>query len=319
MKHIDLYSGIGGFALACRWLGIETILFCENDKFCQQVLNKHWPDVPIVEDVNDKEEIKRIVTDAYGKRLSGKPSIQRKAGRIKTSDGLLLTAGFPCQPFSGAGKRKGSDDDRYLWPQTLAVIESVKPDWVILENVAGLLSMVFPGDGINVANQTTLFDNPDEEIADYNTITGRIDSDLRQAGYETVWLVIPACAVGAPHRRDRVWIVANAKNSKCKLSGRTRARRQGFTDNYRTVTNSSLQGLQGQQPRECQRFTGQPDREWSNEKPDWHKNWYEVAAEFCRVDARVSNRVDRLKALGNSIVPQVAFEIIRSIYKTHHD
>jgi DNA (cytosine-5)-methyltransferase 1 len=341
--HIDLYSGIGGFALACRWLGIETILFCENDKFCQQVLNKHWPDVPVVEDVNDYEEIKRIVTDTASQRYEGhrgKYGLREGLQKKQTGGGdYLLTAGFPCQPFSQAGKRKGSNDNRYLWPQTLAVIESIRPDAIVLENVAGLLSMVFPGDEINVASQTTLFDNSDEEIADYNTICGRIDSDLKQAGYETVWLVIPACAVGAPHRRDRAWIVANCKNKgtvkgkwftgidarENKKWGNQRggsSRTNGSKDEF--VTNSELRGrlygqsnidtAEGIKQTQCDITEGIE----SHVLPDWRKNWYEVAAEFCRVDARVSNRVDRLKSLGNAIVPQVAYEIIKAILEAYN-
>jgi len=232
----------GGFALACDWAGIETVCFCEIDPFCQKVLKKHWPDVPIVEDVNNVEEIKRIVanTTSKGRKLRrqregdstrleerllgfdnsdvGNANGQRLEGQkwdngeLTQSDRILLTAGFPCQPFSAAGRRKGSADSRYLWPQTLAVIEAVKPDWVLLENVAGILSMVFPDSEVGVASQASFCEVPNDEIADYDTISGRIDRDLRQAGYETVWLVIPACAVNAPHRRDRVWIVANSNS-----------------------------------------------------------------------------------------------------------
>ena len=260
MKHIDLFSGIGGFALACEWVGIETICFCEIDPFCQKVLKKHWPNVLIVEDVNNVEEIKSIITaNAEGKgrerwgngsgdstwietRLSGcndsdvgNTNRERLEGQERDNDKLtkpdrmLLTAGFPYQPFSAAGRRKGSADSRYLWPQTLAVIEAVKPDWVLLENVAGILSMVFPDSAVGVASQASFCEVPNDEIADYNTISGRIDGDLRQAGYETVWLVIPACAVNAPHRRDRVWIVAHSTNKRQEQSaeirelGRTRS------------------------------------------------------------------------------------------------
>lgn len=412
MKHLDLFSGIGGFSLACEWAGIETILFCENDKFCQKVLNKHWPDVPIVEDVNDKEEIKRIVTDTqnllgYGGNDNtgictqretlpesgngGRQSITANAGcirqtqrkeqaagiikrdevttdtaeqglqkleyhtrrnaedetengtrmdnRLERPDSLLLTAGFPCQPFSGAGKRKGSDDDRYLWPQTLSVIESIKPDWVILENVAGLLSMVFPDNETNVANQTSLFGNQengtgsmgnDRRIREYDTIIGTIMADLESAGYETVWLVIPACSVGAPHRRDRVWIVANTTGD-----GFTRGRQAIKVEKGLQQESGNAGELEGRLERPYCTFTdsqgirlersfepGNEERQEPGNKHsdglrgtihDWRKNWYEVAAEFCRVDARVSNRVDRIKSLGNAIVPQVAYQIIKAI------
>ncbi len=215
MEHLDLFSGIGGFALACEWAGIETICFCEIDPFCQKVLRKHWSDVPIVKDVNNVEEIKRIVADAKTGGIQARAKQSSEASEVRGLDaigrnndnGLLFTAGFPCQPFSAAGRRKGSADDRYLWPQTLSIIEAVKPDWVLLENVAGILSMVFPDSAVGVASQASFCEVPNDEIADYDTISGRIDRDLRQAGYETVWLVVPACAVNAPHRRDRVWII----------------------------------------------------------------------------------------------------------------
>ena len=256
MKHVDLFSGIGGFALACDWAGIETVCFVEIDKFCQKVLKKHWPNVPIVEDVNNVEEIKAIITanaelcgclhgqpekqpaerrqQAQPDSESGcEPSVlsstgiaslaqgegrERWRGREGDSarsearlsgckDSLLLTGGFPCQPFSNAGRKRGASDSRYLWPQTLAVIKAVQPDWIILENVAGLLNMVFPDSETRVASQASFCEVPNDEIADYNTISGGIDRDLTEAGYETVWLVIPACSLGAPHRRDRVWII----------------------------------------------------------------------------------------------------------------
>lgn len=366
MRHIDLFTGIGGFSLACEWNGIETILFCDNNKFCQKVLKKHWPDVPIVEDVNDIEKIKQIIADTEFQRLPyGEYQYRARPekGLSQRGYGLLLTAGFPCQPFSNAGRKRGANDDRYLWPQTFAVIEAIKPDWIILENVAGLLGMVFPDNEIEMANQASLFGNEDEAITDYNTITGRIDADLKQAGYETVWLVIPACSLSAPHRRDRVWIVADTTKSRTgeqireigNKGGGTRkdrgkSLRQGnwqvgtgglnTTDKYDNVTNTqsreswqqteqegrqdisggnistpnaSQQGLQGQQPGQPVRLPGQCDREWGYEKPGWTENWYEVATRFCRVDDGIPNRVDRLKSLGNAIVPQVAYEIIKAI------
>jgi DNA (cytosine-5)-methyltransferase 1 len=377
MKHIDLFSGIGGFALACEWAGIETIAFVEIDKFCQKVLRKHWSDVPIVKDVNNVEEIKSLVANAHDKReqqqegvikelrgwaidrsqavtanATSKSSASRapigtlgeseqEQSRGGNSQILLLTAGFPCQPFSAAGQRKGSADSRYLWPQTLAVIKAVKPDWVLLENVAGILSMVFPDSGIGVASQASFCEVPNDEIADYDTISGRIDRDLRQAGYETVWLVVPACAVNAPHRRDRVWIVAHLQSRKSREPPEPEGREDsGRGDNEggnvadscegglekagtklttagiarkdtRFATDSSNEGLQGRERSEPLRLPRQFDR--GGAIPEWTENWYEVATRFCRVDDGIPNRVDRLKSLGNAIVPQVAYQIIKAI------
>ena len=120
MKHLDLFSGIGGFALAARWAGLETIGFCEKDEFCQKVINKHWPGVPIFSDI---------------KELTG--------DQLK-SDGIIpdiITGGFPCQSFSCAGQQRGKGDDRYLWPEMFRVIREIHPAWVIGENVRGIVNM----------------------------------------------------------------------------------------------------------------------------------------------------------------------------------
>jgi DNA (cytosine-5)-methyltransferase 1 len=177
-------------------------------------------------------------------------------------------------------------------------------------------------------NQASLSGNEDEAIADYNTITGRIDADLKQAGYETVWLVIPACSLGAPHRRDRVWIVANATKSGINGISRDDKQQEGvdevrsneFDRSYKSITtDTSQQGLQGEQSREPIRLSGQCDRKWCYERPNWTENWYEVATRFCRVDDGVPNRVERLKSLGNAIVPQAAYEIIKAIKEADGD
>lgn len=343
MKHIDLFSGIGGFSLACEWAGIETICFVEIDKFCQKVLKKHWPDVLICEDINNVEEIVTHATKFRdsGSSLSGSDrEYQELQGEIGGSDRqpnnakLLLTAGFPCQPFSNAGRKRGSSDDRYLWPQTLAVIEAVKPDWIILENVPGILNMVFPDSEVGVASQSTLFGVENDEICDYSTISGGIERDLRQTGYETVWLVIPTCSLGAPHRRDRVWIVANATNNGCNWNDTRSNLERWFTTDKEQSRSGRSSGNQGCDSHAADTSgtgleirSGQHDRPGTirqeretisqvNTIPGWSENWYEVATRFCRVDdglPRVMDRVDRLKALGNAIVPQVAYQIIKAI------
>lgn len=163
MNHVDLFSGIGGFALACRWAGLETIVFCEKDPFCQQVLNKHWPNVPIIDDI------------AKFKGEAVKVSID------------LLTAGFPCQPFSVAGRKRGKYDERYLWPDTIRVIREVRPHWCILENVPGIIPHLDP-----------------------------ILTDLEECGYAYAAFLIPAASVGAPHKRERLWIIAHTNGIRCE-------------------------------------------------------------------------------------------------------
>jgi len=161
MKMLDLFSGIGGFSLAGEWSGFETVGFCEIDKYCQKVLKKNFPDVPIFDDI-------------------------RKLSRSDIDGAVdVITGGFPCQPFSVAGRKKGTQDDRDLWPQMFRVIKEFKPTWVIGENVANFVSMAFK----------------------------RTKTDLESEGYEVQPFIIPACGVGARHRRDRVWIVGYSKHN----------------------------------------------------------------------------------------------------------
>jgi DNA (cytosine-5)-methyltransferase 1 len=275
MKHLDLFSGIGGFALAAQWAfgpEHELICFCEIDPFCQKVLKKHWPDVPVFDDI---------------KKLKGSDF-----GTVE-----LISGGFPCQGFSVAGKRKGKNDDRYLWPEMFRIIKETNPRWVLGENVNGIIGMAL-----------------DDVL-----------SDLGSLGYETTTFVIPACAVNAPHRRDRVWIVANT------VSGRRREewQRRGVEAIQRRRENDTMQvekpgsshaphpsnpGLQ-----RCQRSGSHDKRPATHGSASechnpWNEHWYDAALRTCvrRVDDGVSRGMDRtarLRALGNAIVPQVAYQI----------
>lgn len=164
MTHASLFSGIGGFDLAAEWAGWTNAFNCEIDPFCRKVLKYHFPDAEQYEDIR--------TTDF---------TIWRD--RID-----VLTGGFPCQPFSLAGKRKGTEDDRYLWPEMLRVIRTVRPRWVVGENVFGIVNW----------SEGMVFD--------------KVCSDLEAAGYEVQPYIIPACGVGAPHRRDRCWFVAHARS-----------------------------------------------------------------------------------------------------------
>lgn len=173
MRVLDLFSGIGGFSLGLERAGMQTVAFCERDEYCRAVLAKHWPGVPCFDDIHN------IDADGLG-----------RLGRID-----LVCGGFPCQPFSVAGRQKGKDDDRHLWPEMHRVIALARPTWVIGENVAGLIAMAL-----------------DDVLA-----------DLESIGYTTRTFVIPAAAVGAPHRRDRLWIIATNTNGAelRKQSGRS--------------------------------------------------------------------------------------------------
>ena len=158
--HLDLFSGIGGFALAAKWNGYRTVGFCDNEPYAQAVLKKHWPEVPCHKDIREvRGELYAGVT--------------------------LLTGGFPCQPFSNAGKQRGKSDDRYLWPEMLRVIREARPTWIIGENVAGIVNMELD----------------------------QVHIDLEAEDYEVESIIIPACGVDAPHRRNRVWIIGRNKNN----------------------------------------------------------------------------------------------------------
>ena len=180
MRVLDLFSGIGGFSLGLERAGMETVAFCEYDKKCRQVLKKHWPRVPQYEDV-------RTLT-------------KEQLDKDGITDIGLICGGYPCQPFSTAGKRQGEADDRALWKEYFRLIKEIRPTWVIAENVAGHISM-----GLD-----------------------NVLADLESEDYAVQTFVIPACAVDAKHRRDRVWIIANNDSDGCYVDdeGQSGSKRQ---------------------------------------------------------------------------------------------
>jgi DNA (cytosine-5)-methyltransferase 1 len=248
--QLDLFSGIGGFALACRWAGVKTIGFAEIDDYASRVLAKNFPGVTNYGDVRN------------------------------VPDGLsawLVTGGFPCQPFSVAGKRGGTADDRYLWPEMAGVIERVRPTWVLAENVFGIVRM------------------------ELDTVL----SDLERIHY-TAWpLVVPACGVDAPHRRERVWIVAHANGAGLERRGEYRqhaAQRAFGTSGESYSADWQLESRVGDVvdglPARLD-GSGLTEAVWSAEP------------NIPRVAHGVKDRVNRLRGLGNAIVPQVAYQLIR--------
>ena len=185
IRHASLFSGIGAPELAALWLGWQNVFHCEINEFCNTILNYWFPN-----SIN-YENIKTT-------------NFSQWQGKID-----ILTGGFPCQPFSSAGQRLGADDDRYLWPEMLRVIRQIQPTFVIGENVAGILSMVQPSEEVKVESTTSLFDeNDDIYKKEQQFVVETVCSDLEREGYSVQPFVIPACAVGAPHQRDRVWFVA---------------------------------------------------------------------------------------------------------------
>jgi DNA (cytosine-5)-methyltransferase 1 len=234
---IDLFSGIGGFSLAAQWCWgdeLEIVTFCEMDKFCQKVLKKHWPNVPIVEDVNEFH-----------------------GTTFKAVD--LITGGFPCQDLSCAGKGAGIEGARSgLWQQLCRIISEVRPRYAIVENVTALLQ----------GKRGAWF--------------GRVLGDLAEIGYDAEWHCIPASRVGAPHKRDRIWIIAYPKKAINSIMSANQA------DRDRARISFKLRRVP----------------------------WWPSYARIRRANDGIPNWMDRVGALGNAIVPQVALQIMRAIKET---
>ena len=186
LTHASVFSGIGGPEVAAEMLGWDNLFHCEINPFGRAVLDYWFPNAKSYEDIT-------------------KTDFSEWRGKVD-----VLTGGFPCQPFSYAGKRRGAEDDRYLWPSMFRCIDQIKPAWVVCENVAGILTMVEQGEVTAVASEATLFDE-DNDVQGYElreTFTlQRICDDLERHGYAVQPVLIPACGVGAPHRRDRVFII----------------------------------------------------------------------------------------------------------------
>ena len=188
MTHASVFSGIGGPEVAAAMLGWENLFHCEINPFGRKVLEYWFPKSKSYEDIT-------------------KTDFTEWRGRVN-----VLTGGFPCQPFSYAGQRRGAEDDRYLWPHMHRCINEVQPDWVVCENVAGILTMVEQGEVSPMESQATMFDEGDilrrYRLTETFTLE-RISRDIEADGYEVQSVLVPACAVGAPHRRDRVFTVGH--------------------------------------------------------------------------------------------------------------
>jgi len=291
MKVLDLFSGIGGFSLGLESTGyFQTIAFVEKDKFCRQVLQKNFHNIPIEEDIRNV-----------------------RGERYKAD---VITSGFPCQPFSVAGKRKGEDDDRYLWDETIRVVSECKPKYFIGENVEGI---------ININNGMVL---------------RQVQDDLEKEGFQVRCLIIPASGIGAWHQRKRVWIIAANSNSRFSIGENEEIQTRGNTINNggKNVSNSNtnLRKWGGAE------LKSGDDREWgfcSKKKKQaehdiWSKTigcddisgeekrttWWQTQSRICGVPHGLSttmdkNRSNRIKALGNSIVPQIVRQLGLAIMK----
>ncbi len=204
--------------MAARWIGWDNMFHCEINQFCTRILNHHF------KTSIHYDNIKETDFTPWRERID------------------VLTGGFPCQPFSMAGKRKGAEDDRYLWPEMLRAIHEIKPRWIVGENVAGILSMVQPCNEITVACRESLFgENHGTEFLRQQYVIETICKDIEREGYEIQPLLIPACAVGAPHRRDRVWFIAHTDSERFGDGSGNREGRQLCRNEERYVAEDNFQ------------------------------------------------------------------------------
>jgi DNA (cytosine-5)-methyltransferase 1 len=217
--HGSLFSGIDGSEIAAEIMGWKNMFHCEINPFGRKILDYWFPNSKSYEDIT-------------------KTDFREWQGKIN-----VLTGGFPCQPFSCAGQRKGAEDDRYLWPEMLRAIREIQPDWVVGENVAGILTMVQPGSETALGREESLFGEVDRErtLHRQEYVVETVCNDLEREGYSVQPVVIPACAVGAPHRRDRVWFIAKRAATDSTDAGTEtvqRERKDGvLSDKYVTHTD----------------------------------------------------------------------------------
>jgi len=272
LTHFSLFSGIGGIDLAAEWAGFTTVGQVEWADYPTKVLEKHWPNVPRWRDIRE------LTYDKFVERTG-----------LRTVD--LISGGFPCQPFSVAGKQKGKRDDRYLWPEMLRVIREIKPTWVLGENVPGIL---------RIAGKT-------------------VCEDLEREGYAVTVFNFEAAAVGAPHRRDRVFFVAHSND--LRLQEHEICKSAIFEQPGQDVADTERVYVQGQHNRQEQgQFRGSCRRAVESRLGRvvdgiscWLDGYWRVEPDIPRIATGVKNRVDRLKCLGNAVVPQQVYPILKAI------
>lgn len=269
LTHLSLFSGIGGLDLAAEWAGFMTVGQCEFADYPTKVLEKHWPDVPRWRDV----------------RTLTKESFYERTG-LRTVD--VISGGFPCQPFSVAGKQKGKGDDRYLWPEMLRVITELRPRCVVGENVPGIIKIA----------------------------AGQVVKDLERAGYHVVVFNFEAAAVGAWHRRSRVFFVGIADVADTDGSG-LQGRKQPETPDAAEDAGEQPSRVPAGECSEavydamCSGCAG--DARWGQSQELAAGRCWAAEPDVGRVAHGIPNRVDRLKCLGNAVVPQQAYPIFKAL------
>jgi DNA (cytosine-5)-methyltransferase 1 len=273
MKHGSLFSGIGGFDLASEWMGWENIFHCEINPFGRKILNYYWPNSISYDDIK-------------------KTDFTKHRGAID-----IISGGFPCQPFSVAGKRKGTEDDRNLWPEMLRAIREIQPMWIVGENVPGLISW---SGGL---------------------VFEQVQTDLENEGYQVWTVILPACAVGALHRRDRTWFVAYSKHNRIRRWGQ---QQKGEEETFGTIANPTTERLQESRNQFRQEyelfinpptdFTGGITTQWSKAKRGSGNVSKNDGIPEAMDGITVSQwKQQSIKAFGNAIVPQVVYQIFKTI------
>jgi DNA (cytosine-5)-methyltransferase 1 len=294
MRHGSLFSGIGGFDLAAEWMGWENVFHCEINEFGRKVLKYYWPDAESFEDIT-------------------KTDFKKYNGAID-----IISGGFPCQPYSVAGKRKGKEDERHLWPEMLRAIREIQPRWVVGENVFGIVNW---SGGL---------------------VFHEVQTDLEAEGYEVWPYVLPACAVNAPHRRDRIWFVAYSNSNRKMVQ-----RRDGNCNNEQWNAETEIQKREneffGINCSNNERFTSDAlgvgmEGNWAEGQQELQAHaqqrlsvcsgWggFPTVSPICnRNDGFPGElvglsfpkwRAESIKAMGNAIVPQVVYEIFKAIEET---
>jgi DNA (cytosine-5)-methyltransferase 1 len=286
MKHGSLFSGIGGFDLAAEWMGWENVFHCEWMEFPRKVLDYHFP--------NADSHIDICKTD-----------FKKYANTID-----IVTGGFPCQPFSLAGKRKGTDDERYLWGEMLRAIQEIKPKFVIAENVYGITNI----DGGLVFEQVCL--------------------DLEDQGYEVQPFIIPACAKNAPHRRDRCWFIAYGnKRDREEVGFQTRREKHlDRVEGEKYASNTNSIGQEFREERECSKTKSQSvDKQFKRCSKLYGGNFEKFPSQspICGRNDGLPRELDgitfskwraeSIKGYGNAIVPQIAYQLFEIIQELNEN
>ena len=270
LKHLDLFSGIGGFSLGLEATGgFETVAFCDYDSYCQKILRKHWPWVTIYDDIKELNHEKL-----------------NSNGHTKID---IITGGYPCQPFSVAGRQQGEKDPRHVWPEYFRLIKELRPTWVIGENVSGHVKL-----GLD-----TVLEN------------------LESEGYSARTFSISASSIGAHHQRERIWIVAN---SGCSWGSGSEFQRKNENEIKKENANQFERSSSSSQSNMVYSDSERLEK-WESIGENFSQeyqtligaDWWSIEPDVGRVANGVPKRVDRLKSLGNSLVPHIPYYIGMSI------